>query len=1044
MGSIEHMGEKTNNRVNDKYQNRKDVQEISNEHSLPEKNNKFNDKWKIILQNTRGLITPNSKEKVGSLEICTTSEKILMINVTETWFNNDITDEEANIKGYKIFRGDRNEIKQGGTAIYLNDKVEAEKLGEISFNKCEMVAIKIPEIQTINIVVYRPPGTKFNEFNVILKKLQEMFKELEKPEPTIILSGDFNFPFVKWSRLENNSCTWDYSAKSNATKDEKKQFEKLINICYNQCMIQIIEENTRGENTLDLIFTNEPNVISAIDVNKTWMSDHRQIEVSTNYILNEQLNHGKEMEDPNTDLRSLNFRAKEKIDWKGINENIGRIQWKELFEKGNAIETTEEFLNKIAKISMENIPKKRKEEDRKIPKDIKKLVNRIKMLKRDKHKAKSEEKKKAIENKIVETEVELLERKRRKKLEGEKKAIECMKDNPKMFYSLVNKQKNRKNEVGPFKVGEEIINDGKEICNRLVSEYYSQFSETSERENENAFQKIDPNDLNDIEIEEKDLEDAIDDLNENSSAGPDGIPAIFLKKTKEEIAVPLTLILRKSLDEGRIHDIFKLAYISPIHKGGSRQKPEQYRPVSLTSHVMKVFERVVKKKIIKHLVDNQKFNEGQHGFVPGRGTQTQLLAHYNDIYEALMEGRRLDTIFLDFAKAFDKVDHNILLEKVKKHKIGGKIGLWIGEFLRGRKFRVVANGCMSREEDVISGVPQGTVLAAILFVIMISDIDENVKKCIVRSFADDTRMNKKISNDKDKELMQKDLEAIYDWARENKMKFNENKFEQMAHGNIKNVTIDPYKTPCGEEIQIKDTVKDLGVLVTNDLKFKEHINNVTSSSRITMGMLLRTFTTREKDPMIKMFNAYIKSKLEYCCIVWSPYEQRYINELENIQRIFTSKIDGMEGLNYHERLKKLKMYSLERRRDRYLIIYGWQQIESIKENVLRLELSERNSSRSIKSRQIPYYGIDGRKRILPSEKTKILQCPAMKIERVFNCMPRYLRDKTRIKTETFKKHLDKWLSGIPDQPKCGRYSGYNVANSNSIQDQCETNNINKR
>ena len=154
-----------------------------------------------------------------------------------------------------------------------------------------------------------------------------------------------------------------------------------------------------------------------------------------------------------------------------------------------------------------------------------------------------------------------------------------------------------------------------------------------------------------------------------------------------------------------------------------------------------------------------------------------------------------------------------------------------------------------------------------------------------------------------------------------------------------------------------------------------------------MGMLLRTFTTREKEPKIKMFNAYIKSKLEYCCIVWSPYEQEYINELENIQRIFTRKIDGMEELNYHEILKKLKMYSLEKRRDRYLIIYGWQQIESIKENVLRLEISERNSSRSIKSGQLPYYGLDGRKRILPSEKTKILQCPAMKIERAFNCMP---------------------------------------------------------
>ena len=115
-------------------------------------------------------------------------------------------------------------------------------------------------------------------------------------------------------------------------------------------------------------------------------------------------------------------------------------------------------------------------------------------------------------------------------------------------------------------------------------------------------------------------------------------------------------------------------HVTPIHKGGSKQNPEQYRPVSLTSHIMKIFERVIKKKIMAHLIEKQKLNDGQHGFVPGRSTQTQLLCHYNDIYEAMIEGKRLDTVYLDFAKAFDKVDHNILLEKVKKHGIGGKIG----------------------------------------------------------------------------------------------------------------------------------------------------------------------------------------------------------------------------------------------------------------------------------------------------------------------------------------------------------------------------------
>ena len=203
-----------------------------------------------------------------------------------------------------------------------------------------------------------------------------------------------------------------------------------------------------------------------------------------------------------------------------------------------------------------------------------------------------------------------------------------------------------------------------------------------------------------------------------------------------------------------------------------------------------------------------------------------------------------------------------------------------------------------------------------------------------------------------------------------------------------------------------------------------------------MGMILRTFSTRDKESMIKMFNTYIKSKLEYCCIVWSPVEQKYINELENIQKTFTKKIDGMEELDYHERLKKLNMYSLERRRDRYMIIYGWQQIEGLKENILRLKTSWSGRYRTMISSKIPNEA--NGKRLSRVEKNLIYNCPARRVQRLFNSIPGKIRNITNVTSDTFKRHLDEWLKKVPDQPRGGGYSQRVAAESNNVQHQAVT------
>ena len=218
---------------------------------------------------------------------------------------------------------------------------------------------------------------------------------------------------------------------------------------------------------------------------------------------------------------------------------------------------------------------------------------------------------------ILETEKKIIESKRSERLEKEKQCIESMKENPKVFYAFINKQRRRRIEVGPFKKDGTFIYNGKELSNCLKTEFTSQMNEKTNRENPVQFDEVNEGDLHDIEVTRKKVEDAIDDLDENSTAGPDGIPAIFLKKTKKAISRPLALWLRKSLDEGAILEVFKMAYVTPIHKGGSKQKPEQYRPVSLTSHIMKIFEWVIKKEILKHLTENEMFNNGQHGLSLG-------------------------------------------------------------------------------------------------------------------------------------------------------------------------------------------------------------------------------------------------------------------------------------------------------------------------------------------------------------------------------------------------------------------------------------------
>ena len=619
----------------------------------------------MLCWNARGLVNKDTKWKVDAIKEHAIVNNVVIMNFTETWLNKEIQDEK--IPSFTTFRSDRKcskKIKGGGAAIYVKNGFESRLISADQIGSCEIVAINIENINTTNIVMYRPPDTCYKEFERVMNKIELLLSMMESPEPTVIITGDFNFPFIEWKRNEEGACIWKKKTLDNGSVDDQKQFSKMMEIMNKYHLVQTVEEKTRKNNTLDLVFTNNMGIITQIDVTGTIMSDHDIIELTINIGDNDRkIENNENKEQTEMDLRQLNFHH-EKVDWTIIKEILKEMPWEVLFKGLNNEECTDLFIYCITEICMWRIPRKRKKNGNSIPRERKKLLNRIKMLKRKKHRERNRKKIKCIETTINESEWRLKEHREKERNTKEEKVIDNMKDNPKVFFNYIRKQKDTDTKIGPFKIGKRYIYEAKEICKSLIAQYNSQFSEitktikiTEEEIMENE------GDISDIEISEADIAKAIDKLKRNSAAGPDGIPAIFLINTSECIKSPLKIILRKSLDEGSIPDIFKLAYITPIHKGGSKMNPANYRPISLTSHVMKVFERVIKTHLIKHLQDSNLIRPNQHGFVSGRSTQTQLLQHYNDVFEALLEDTRIDTVYLDFAKAFDKVNHHILIKK---------------------------------------------------------------------------------------------------------------------------------------------------------------------------------------------------------------------------------------------------------------------------------------------------------------------------------------------------------------------------------------------
>ena len=362
--------------------------------------------------------------------------------------------------------------------------------------------------------------------------------------------------------------------------------------------------------------------------------------------------------------------------------------------------------------------------------------------------------------------------------------------------------------------------------------------------------------LCDLKFGAEDIEKACSQLKGSAAAGPDGVPAILLKNCRSQLSKPLYQIWRSSLDSGTIPIELLLVLISPIQKGGSRLAAKNYRPVALTSHLIKVFERVIRHALVAHIDKLKLLPEGQHGSRSNRSTLTQLLSHWDNILDGLENGDGVDCVYLDFSKAFDKVETGVLLHKLRNGKILGKLGCWLAAFLdsTNRKQAVVVEGRISELSPVISGVPQGTVLGPILFLLHISDIARDVSPLTATSsYVDDTRANRTIIDPAaDCQALQDDLGSIYSWAEDVNMVFNSDKFECIRFWPGKTSKPESeYKSPDQTPIEENSHLRDLGVEISNDLSFSIHIENTVTAATRLVGCANLITAPNYGHPMIK-------------------------------------------------------------------------------------------------------------------------------------------------------------------------------------------------